>query len=95
MKRDIEQELLDGFEAIKAGAGIPAITINPDLETNPGGVYLRGIRYRENRTQDQLAAQTGIHRRHLSEMENGKRPIGKENAKKLAKVLNADYRLFL
>jgi plasmid maintenance system antidote protein VapI len=95
MKRDIEQELLDGFEAIKAGAGIPAIIINPDLETNPGGVYLRGIRYREDLTQDQLAAQTGIHRRHLSEMENGKRPIGKENAKKLAKVLNADYRMFL
>jgi plasmid maintenance system antidote protein VapI len=38
---------------------------------------------------------TGIHRRHISEMENGKRPIGKENAKKLAKVLNADYRMFL
>ena len=58
-------------------------------------VYLRGIRYREDLTQDQLAAQTGIHRRHLSVMENGKRTIGKGNAKKLAKVLNADYRMFL
>jgi len=74
---------------------ILATTLNPELETNPGGVYLRGIRHREDLTQDQLAAQTGIHRRHLSEMENGKRPIGKENAKKLAKVLNVDYRMFL
>jgi plasmid maintenance system antidote protein VapI len=38
---------------------------------------------------------TGIHRRHLSEMENAKRPIGKENAKKLAKALNCDYRMML
>jgi DNA-binding XRE family transcriptional regulator len=74
---------------------ILASTLNPEMERNPGGVYLRGIRYREDLTQDQLAAQTGIHRRHLSEMENGKRPIGKENAKKLAKALNADYRAFL
>jgi len=28
-------------------------------------------------------------------MENGKRPIGKENAKKLAEVLHTDYRVFL
>jgi len=94
-RRDIGQEILDGIEAIKAGGGIPAVIINPDLETNPGGVYLRGIRYREDLTQDQLAAQTGIHRGYISEMENGKRTIGKENAKKLAKVLSCDYRLFL
>ena len=31
----------------------------------------------------------------LSEMENGRRPIGKERARKLATALNADYRLFL
>jgi len=28
-------------------------------------------------------------------MEHGKRPIGKENAKKLAKALNCDYRELL
>jgi len=31
----------------------------------------------------------------LREMENGKRGIGKENARKLAPALNAEYRLFL
>jgi hypothetical protein len=36
-----------------------------------------------------------LKQRQISEMENGKRPIGKEGAKKLTKVLNADYRMLL
>jgi len=58
-------------------------------------VHLKGLRTREGVTQAQLAEQTGIHQRHISEMENGKRGIGKETALKLAEALNADYRLFL
>lgn len=58
-------------------------------------VHLKGLRYREDLTQAQLAERTGIPQRHISEMENGKRGIGKDNARKLAAVLNADYRLFL
>ena len=38
---------------------------------------------------------TGIPQGHISEMENGKRPIGKEIAQKLGKALNVDYRVFL
>jgi transcriptional regulator with XRE-family HTH domain len=56
---------------------------------------LKGIRYRDDVTQEQLSRLAGIPRRHLSEMENGKRPIGKESAKKLAAALNCDYRRFL
>ena len=63
-------------------------------ETKPA-VVLRGARGRENMTQQQLAEKTGIPQRHISEMENGKRGIGKDNAAKLAKALNTDYRLFL
>lgn len=58
-------------------------------------ITLAGYRYREGLTQKQLAELTGINRRHISEMEHGKRPIGKENAKKLAKVLHCDYRSLL
>ena len=58
-------------------------------------VAVRAYRNREGLTQDQLATLTGIPRRHISDMENGRRPIGKENAKKLAKALNADYRMLL
>ena len=59
------------------------------------GSYLAGFRHREGMTQVELAERSGIPRRHISEMENGKRPIGKANAKKLAEVLNIDPRLLL
>ena len=60
-----------------------------------GAVSLRGYRTREGLTQVQLADATGIPQRHISEMENGKRVIGKERAKVLANALNTDYRAFL
>lgn len=57
--------------------------------------FLSGARYRENITQQALSDETGIPRRHISEMENAKRPIGKKNAQKLAKALNVNYQRLL
>lgn len=63
---------------------------------NPPGMALRGARSREGLTQRQLAELTGMPQRHVSEMESGKRPIGKERARKLAEALRvSDYRIFL
>ena len=59
------------------------------------GKALAGARYREGLPQMQLAELTGIPQRHISEMENGKRPIGKEMAKRLGKALNIGYKVFL
>lgn len=59
------------------------------------GVFLAGARYREGLTQVQLSEQSGIPRRHISEMENNKRPIGKSSARKLAEVLGIDPRRLL
>ena len=59
------------------------------------GRALAGARYREGLTQVQLSEKTGIPQRHISEMENGKRAIGKELAKRLEKALNISYRVFL
>lgn len=56
---------------------------------------LRGARSKAEITQTRLSELTGIPQRHISEMERGKRPIGKETAKKLATALNVDYRLFM
>ena len=56
---------------------------------------LRGARNRESLTQQQLADLCGIARHHISEMENGKRTIGKQNARKLGEALGVDPRLFL
>jgi transcriptional regulator with XRE-family HTH domain len=41
------------------------------------GKALAGARYREGLTQIQLSELAGISQRHISEMENGKRPSGK------------------
>jgi len=58
-------------------------------------VALRAYRNREGLTQKQLSELTGIPQHHISEMENGKRTIGKERAKKLAEQLKCDYRQLL
>ena len=42
-----------------------------------------------------MRTQGVIPQRHISEMENGKRTIGKEMAKRLSKVLHTDYKVFL
>lgn len=59
------------------------------------GKALCGARYREELTQKQLSELTGIPQRHLSEMEHGKRVIGKEMAKRLGKALKISYKVFL
>ena len=59
------------------------------------GKALAGARYREGLTQIELSELAGIPQRHISEMENGKRPIGKEMAKRLGKALNISYKVFL
>ena len=59
------------------------------------GVLLSGARYREGMTQAQLSEKTGIPRRHISEMENGKRTIGRQNARRLGAALHVDPRLLL
>ena len=61
----------------------------------PQGLYLRGIRLREGYTQKELGKLIGVNQNNISAMENGKRPIGKSMAKKLAEVLNTDYKQFL
>lgn len=59
------------------------------------GVCLRAARTKESLTQKQLAELVKIPQRHISEMENGKRPIGKEMAKRFGKVLDIGYKVFL
>jgi len=59
------------------------------------GYYLRLYRQRAELTQVELADKTGIRQHHLSEMENNKRVLGKANAKKLADILDFDYRKLL
>ncbi|MDR1083464.1 MAG: helix-turn-helix transcriptional regulator [Deltaproteobacteria bacterium] len=73
------------------------VTLSPEevFPQRSPGTLLQGARYREDLTQAELAKLTGIPRRHISEMENGHRSIGKQTAKRLAQALNIDHRLLL
>lgn len=82
-----------GFES--ADDSIPWRDALPFQDEKLPGVCLAGARHRQGLSQRKLAELTGIPQRHISEMENGKRTIGKERARALAKALNTDYRAFL
>lgn len=60
-----------------------------------GGQMLRGCRFKAEVSQREVSEALGISQHHISEMENGKRPIGKEMAKRFAEFFKTDYRLFL
>lgn len=94
-KQDEAARLLKNLGFESADEAIPWREAVPFSSGELPGVCLAGIRYREGFSQRQLAELTGIPQRHISEMENGKRTIGKERAKVLAKALNTDYRIFL
>lgn len=56
---------------------------------------LRGLRTREGLTQAELAEKLGVKQHHISEMENGKRPIGPEMAHRLEEAFGTSYKAFL
>ena len=66
-----------------------------DAKYGRAGATLQGARLKEGLTQEALAEKLSISQTNLSKMEHGKRPIGKNMAKRIAKVLNVDYRIFL
>jgi DNA-binding transcriptional regulator YiaG len=79
----------------KKEANYTVAEVFPEFIGKEQQIALRAYRHRENLTQRQLAELVGIPQRHVSEMENSKRAIGKEMAKRLSKVLKADYKAFL
>lgn len=80
-----EEQLIPWREAFKS-----------EIEAySEGGLMLRGSRHKAEMTQKDLAEALGISQHHISEMENGKRPIGKLMAKRLAEIFNCNYRKFL
>jgi DNA-binding XRE family transcriptional regulator len=86
------KKVLAGLGAEETSPPIPWREVFPGFD---GGLALKGARKREALTQKQLAELLGISQTHISEMEHGKRPIGKEMAKRLARVLKVTYRVFL
>lgn len=56
---------------------------------------LRGLRNREGLTQEELAKAIGTEQSNISKMERGVRQIGVKIAKRIQKLFDIDYRLFL
>lgn len=71
-----------------------AFKSDTEKHTEPG-LALRGARVKQGLTQKQLAERLGIEQPNVAAMESGNRPIGRAMAKRLAKELQVDYRIFL
>jgi DNA-binding XRE family transcriptional regulator len=76
---------------------IPAEVFTAELfaKYTKAGALLRGLRYREDLKQVEFAKKINVTQASLSKMENGKRPIGKNIAKRIQKVFGVDYKYFL
>jgi hypothetical protein len=80
---------------VLSAASFPSEAVEEEFSDNLSGTILQGVRFREGLTQVDLSRKTGLPQRHISEMENGKRTIGKATARKLANAMKVDYRVFL
>ena len=76
---------------------VPLDKVFGDLIAKHGepGVLLKGLRAKEGVNQLKFAKTIGVTQANLSAMENGRRNIGKEIAKRIAKKYGVDYRIFL
>ncbi|MDY6905578.1 MAG: helix-turn-helix transcriptional regulator [Thermodesulfobacteriota bacterium] len=94
-KKDKAVELMESLGFMDTSDSVSWRDAFPEYRDNEPGTALAGARYKEDLTQRQLSDLTGIPQRHISEMENGKRTIGRKNARLLADALNIDYRVFM
>lgn len=62
-------------------------------DAHPGKV-VRGLRVKEDITQEELAKRLGIAQTRVSEIESGKRPISRAMAKRLAEAFHTSPRAF-
>ena len=76
---------------------ISAQDLFKDLDTlrTKAGALLKGVRARENINQIEFAKAIDVSQANLSKMEHGKRPIGKQIAKRIEQVFGVNYKYFL
>jgi len=91
LRKELEPHRLRDESVVKLDQFFAPLSNNlPEWACN-----LRGLRYRENLSQVEFAKGIGISQSNLSAMENGKRSIGKQIAKRIAAEFDIDYRYFL
>ncbi len=62
--------------------------------TKPGAL-LKGLRMRENISQQEMAKKLSVTQSDISQMEHGKRIIGRKIAQRIASLFDIDYKIFL
>ena len=97
----LKRMILSTLDSYMSEDRVPAQMVHDETRLRHGdyyktpGYYLKLYRQRAGLTQSELSDQTGIRQHHLSEMENNKRVMGKAMARKLAQILDCDYRRLL
>jgi DNA-binding XRE family transcriptional regulator len=95
-KRIVDKYIVEDNKAKKKrSSSIQAIFDKLDQKYTKAGALLKGLRLREGLSQIAFAKRINVTQANLSNMENGKRPIGKIIAKRIEKVFGANYRYFL
>ncbi len=80
---------------IKKTASLKTIFDKLDAKYTKAGALLKGLRLREGLSQIEFAKMINVTQANLSNMENGRRPIGKIIAKRIEKNFGTNYRYFL
>ncbi len=86
--------LLKGYET----ESVPWREVAGERIKGSGGEAAHMVRVARERlgiTQVKLAEKLQMPQGNISQIENGKRPVGKSLAKRLGKIFNLDYRVFL
>jgi len=101
-RRKVEGPLVRNIWDMAAAAGggnndmIPWREVaKKELIHGEAAVVVRASRERAEMTQAGLAKQLGVSQGYVSDIEHGKRPIGKDMAKRLGKLFSINYRMFL
>ena len=95
--KDKAEHLAALLQEYETAETVSASEVFKDLHTQYGkvGTIIRGYRVRDNLSQVALAKKVSIRQAELSQIENGKRTVGKALAKRFAVVFKTDYRVFL
>jgi DNA-binding XRE family transcriptional regulator len=72
-----------------------SVSIEEAFPDGNAGMLIRGLRGKNNMTQEELAKRLGIAQTRVSELEIGKRSVSVAMAKRLASVFNVTYKMFL
>jgi DNA-binding XRE family transcriptional regulator len=75
--------------------GEPLLSVEEVIPEMCPAMVLRGFRGKNEMTQAEFAGRIGITQHHVSEMENGKRSITIEMAKRIGRAFNVSHKLFL